>query len=662
MKRHIRRLTLLTFAILAALVTLPLHGADNDAGDLLRRLPGDTDTAWQLTNLDGHLARIRRLIPPEAAGRLKPDAWPAKTGVRRIVFGMRLPNMPQSIGLIELAEGVSVADFEATVTKTARAFGLGLESKKQGDLRLLAPPGMPMGVWLKPTQHKGRTVLVAAIVPDRIAAFENPAGGTLGEDDDFKAAWARLAAAELTERPLLTFARGEALAPIVREGFGPADRRSALARSFAKMLAIENLACHTLAADLVGDRVAADYLLTFGPGERGLFGLFLDRPARAGDPHITLLDNVPVDADGGWAVNVAGGDNLYRWVHAMMSLIDPAIAREMDEDLAALSKRSGVDIEKNVIGQIGDQVAAGMSAQVVPAIGVMATLKDPAVVKTAIEGLIDYAGLETDTHVEGKRWFVTLKGRDWPVTLGIDGDRLIIGSMPQATRAMVEARDGKRRLLDSADFRALYATLPREKAMLAFVDLAVQFRRMEELRNAGIEIPDEPMFAVASLTGRGDTAHASLRLSPRVEQLLTQALHRAAAQARRTTSINQLRQLALTAMLYAQDNEGRLPSNWSDLVPYIEDNLELVVSPNDPRDVKITKENIDATASYLFNETLRGAKLPDIERPHATPLFAEPIAFYNGKGTNFAFADGHVEWLPAEEAKKLIERMKKEEE
>jgi prepilin-type processing-associated H-X9-DG protein len=349
----------------------------------------------------------------------------------------------------------------------------------------------------------------------------------------------------------------------------------------------------------------------------------------------------------------------------MMSLIDPAIAREMDEDLAALSKRSGVDIEKNVIGQIGDQVAVGGSAQVVPAIGVMATLKDPAVVKTAIEGLIDYAGLETDTHAEGKRWFVTLKGRDWPVTLGIDGDRLIIGSMPQATRAMVEARDGKRRLLDSADFRALYATLPREKAMLAFVDLAVQFRRMEELRDAGIEIPEEPMFAVASLTGRGDTAHASLRLSPRVEQLLTQALHRAAAQARRTSSLNNLRQLALAAMLFANVNEDRLPSSWSDIVPYIEGNegnLQLVVSPNDPRDVKVTKDNIDATASYLFNETLRGAKLPGIERPHATPLFAEPIAFYNGKGTNFAYADGHVEWLGAEEAKKLLERMKKEKE
>ncbi len=99
-------------------------------------------------------------------------------------------------------------------------------------------------------------------------------------------------------------------------------------------------------------------------------------------------------------------------------------------------------------------------------------------------------------------------------------------------------------------------------------------------------------------------------------------------------SAEKLRQLALAALMYADDHKGKFAADLNKLKPYLgKKNLfEWIV------------ENI---------EYIGQGKMTDVRRPHKRAVAYDRTLLGKGYGTNVAFMDGHVEFLRPEQLKNL---------
>ena len=124
----------------------------------------------------------------------------------------------------------------------------------------------------------------------------------------------------------------------------------------------------------------------------------------------------------------------------------------------------------------------------------------------------------------------------------------------------------------------------------------------------------------------------------------------------KAASQSNLKQLALGIMQYAQDHDDKLPDadRWAtEIQPY-------VTSPYIKAD-KVFQDPamLGGKWGYAYNRTLSGVSLSDLDDPAATVLLFEstagrknaadageslpPVGRHSG-GTNYAFADGHIQW------------------
>jgi prepilin-type processing-associated H-X9-DG protein len=134
----------------------------------------------------------------------------------------------------------------------------------------------------------------------------------------------------------------------------------------------------------------------------------------------------------------------------------------------------------------------------------------------------------------------------------------------------------------------------------------------------------------------------------RAVQDLSRTMQRAGEAERKATCLSNLKQLALAALMFAQDHNETLPNanTWADdLQPYCSSS-DLLRCPSDTHEF-----------SYAMNSQLSGKKLGDIADPTKTVIFFESSAGVNnasdpmtsvckpprhGNGNNFAYVDGHV--------------------
>ena len=134
-------------------------------------------------------------------------------------------------------------------------------------------------------------------------------------------------------------------------------------------------------------------------------------------------------------------------------------------------------------------------------------------------------------------------------------------------------------------------------------------------------------------------------------QDLSRTMQRAGDAQSKATCLSNLKQLALAALMFAQDHNDALPNanTWSDDIrPYC-------ASPDILRCPSDTNEY-----SYAMNSKVSGKKIGDIVDPATTILFfesstgvrnaADPMTSVckpprHGDGNNFAYVDGHVKWV-----------------
>lgn len=126
-----------------------------------------------------------------------------------------------------------------------------------------------------------------------------------------------------------------------------------------------------------------------------------------------------------------------------------------------------------------------------------------------------------------------------------------------------------------------------------------------------------------------------------------------------STCMSNMKQLVLAALMYAEDNDQRLPlaSNWSDaLEPYAKSRYTFECPEAHRRG-----------PGYAYNRRLRSRAVDDIEDQEATVMLFESDLGWNAAGgrgllparprhrdgDHYAFVDGHVAWVRRGEEARL---------
>ena len=147
-----------------------------------------------------------------------------------------------------------------------------------------------------------------------------------------------------------------------------------------------------------------------------------------------------------------------------------------------------------------------------------------------------------------------------------------------------------------------------------------------------------------------------------VFSLLAPMITGARGDAQRTACMSNLKQIGLAFMMYAEDHDGALPAeNWvAEVLPYI-NNRQIFVCPARP----------NLPVGYAVNEKVAGMDLNVLEAPAQTVLAFEsnldgdapiggadavPMEGVHDGRVNVVFVDGHVEFVPVEEATDLLAR------
>ena len=146
-----------------------------------------------------------------------------------------------------------------------------------------------------------------------------------------------------------------------------------------------------------------------------------------------------------------------------------------------------------------------------------------------------------------------------------------------------------------------------------------------------------------------------------LSSILLPSLNRAREQAQRVKCASNLRQIGQAAQIFANEHNGNFPDTFEPLLTHADLTSEVFVctSSNDTAapgpDTKTQAANLarGGHLSYVYV----GKGLNALSGPGATGkavLAYEPLSNHSNGGINVLFSDGHVEFVPAAQAKQII--------
>src|SRR3989338_7401821 len=120
--------------------------------------------------------------------------------------------------------------------------------------------------------------------------------------------------------------------------------------------------------------------------------------------------------------------------------------------------------------------------------------------------------------------------------------------------------------------------------------------------------------------------------------MLLPAIGQARERARRTSCMNNLKQISIALHLYATDNMERFPKTLNELVDggYL-DSLEIFKCPSAPTSVPDSADSGDYSYKTGLTESAESGEA----------IACDKVDNHKGQGGNVLFVGGHVKWHPA---------------
>ncbi len=314
----------------------------------------------------------------------------------------------------------------------------------------------------------------------------------------------------------------------------------------------------------------------------------------------------------------------------------------------------------------------------------------------AMEGLNPIPRLRTDDAGRAKITYLA-----WPGGLPIPvapawatyRGRFYVALWPQVLRTVID-RNGVDSLTNDSDFRKLLGRISEKASIVAYVDSPRLTRAFygagllgwTALANLGavhvgdairpdsmppltrLEKYTQPCISAISSDAEGivieeygpmigSTSSLDIVFSPAMNAVLLPALTKARNDAKKVVSATRLRGIAISAMLYANENRDNMPASLEALVEAELCTAEQFESPfSDQGPIRWTNGRFSRRPDYVL---MKLPRLNQIRRPESVILAYERPEFHDNEGTQAAFADGHVEWLSMEDFQAALKRTKK---
>jgi prepilin-type processing-associated H-X9-DG protein len=387
--------------------------------------------------------------------------------------------------------------------------------------------------------------------------------------------------------------------------------------------------------------------------------------------------------------------------------LDPAAAMRFDSSLNLLKTLTTVDVRQQLAASLGrewvmygDPTIAGNSAM---GWVIANRLKDPATaqaslgkLETALAAMARKAGQQSGMslpvykrEVNGQElhcFALPLISPTWTIREGV----LYIGFYPQSVIAATDfAASGKPSFASHPQVAAMEGKLP---AGITFYDLPRTapgsygfvlalsrypgFADLFGIPTPIVAVPPLPTlmqhlapsmttsyadaggwhmrsvspFPGAELLAGNVEANAASFQAPLAMSILLPSLAKARETANRAKCSNNLRQIALAEMMYANDNRGRFAPDLDALITTQTLSANVFTCPSASGDTGHRAGGMPCSYIYV------GQRMTTNARPEAVIAY-EPLENHGGQGSNFAFADGHVEWLAAPQAAQMIEQL-----
>ncbi|HPF37187.1 MAG TPA: hypothetical protein P5081_13280 [Phycisphaerae bacterium] len=364
-------------------------------------------------------------------------------------------------------------------------------------------------------------------------------------------------------------------------------------------------------------------------------------------------------------------------VYSITDEFDETISTEYREDLANFNKTTGIDFNASILGQIQDELVIGVrpdfSQQPPVAWTAIARLGDPALFESACGKLANHFGLQFDTRTsEG----VAIHSAPQPVSLAwcVAGNTLVLAD------GFTTARDTIRRLSsegsknDSATMEKGMRDLGAANQMMLLTDVGLLSRQAPMLP-ALVGPKFGPLlsggYVGASLARDDRKVQLRLRwelggparnkdatdgapdelLSTLTNQLVA-SLKSARRQAQRVIGMSNMRTIVQGMFVYAQSHENRFPESLEAFAATSPDMMPLSLLNN-----PYTDDGPEAPSEIAeYSHVIYRPGLTTQTGPDEVVLAERSVqTCADSTGANFAFADGHCEFVVEPTAGRLIE-------
>ena len=433
-----------------------------------------------------------------------------------------------------------------------------------------------------------------------------------------------------------------------------------------------------------------------------------------------MLKLVPQDASTVFASSVADPAKVIDTIRTAAAEIDPRVKQGVDQGLGVVSMFVGKNLQTEILAPLGKSWVIYNSPSVagrgITGYVLVNKPEDPKKAEQGINALAIAICNAINSQTNSRDVSIALRQTkigDLNISyIGIpivtpawavkDGN-LYVALYPQnvaaAARAAASSQNGKS-ILDNPEFVAMRKRLNVEKpASLSYIDMrptaADTYQMLIALARAGLGMADltgvrapEPVLppldvvlenlAPAGSAGFVDEAgwHSrTISPFPGAEVLAGQpgiaapallaslalpAVAKARQQAADVGSISNLRQIALSCQMYANDHDGKLPPDLGTLAADgLVSNLHVFIKPQ-PRTPlplpKFTKEQqkdwINKNSDYIY--VGGGKALKDIANTSQTILAYERPALSANNRRAVAFVDGHCEIMPEQDLQQRL--------